>query len=415
METAGLQRIIALCREFNFGPIEKQLDILQDQLDDDEAKLKERLDQEILRDLTDLEDVYNALKARTEGTRAHDYLLSMLQHLLLIREEGPLLDHHYQLIDTLVSDVVMDKKLGGAEARLGQSVERIIGQFNDADQYKVAEADAARARTEARLLQLENDALKAEVEQGSEGLVGQLKVQMAHMEEKLTVSRENCSRLQGQLASQKAGYEEQIAQLEAQIMELFRMLREVGKGVDQILDSGGMDRKTLMDTLEKHLQRNKTIEKLEGWEGERPRRKKRNKDGEEESETDDDDVGATPGKSSLKRRTGSKKNGRSAKSARMSEAQNARASQFMDADEADVQEQVQQQLAAGVKIVSIILHLFSPGILLNFRPVSCARWSFRESANRQPFNFSAPCSRQPEHETLEQITEFAQRYSGRQE
>ena len=36
---------------------------------------------------------------------------------------------------------------------------------------------------------------------------------------------------------------------------------------------------------------------------------------------------------------------------RASEAQNGRSSQFMDADEALVQEQIQQQIAQGVKIV----------------------------------------------------------------
>ncbi|TFY54779.1 hypothetical protein EVG20_g9572, partial [Dentipellis fragilis] len=351
MEAAGLHRILEHCREFGFPQLDKQLDLLQERLDADEQDLRERLDQEVLRDMNNIEDVYNALKARTNDTKAHDYFLSMMQHLLLIREEGPGLVHYYQLLDSLVTDVVMDKKLSGGENRLGQSVERIIAQFNDADQYHTVEAQAAKARADARRLQLEKETLEEELAKGGDGLVGELKASLSRMEEKLQISRENTTRLQGQLEQQKAGYEEQIAQLEAQIMELFRMLREVGKGVDQILDSGGMDRQTLMETLEKHLQRTKTIDILEGREDDhegRPRRTKGSQGFADESDSDDADT--TPGRSSLRRRPHSKKAARLSRATHASEVQGGRVSQFMDADEADVKEQIQQQLAAGVKI-----------------------------------------------------------------
>ena len=43
---------------------------------------------------------------------------------------------------------------------------------------------------------------------------------------------------------------------------------------------------------------------------------------------------------------------KSTKATRFSEAQNGRSSQFMDADESIEQEQIQQQLAEGVRLVS---------------------------------------------------------------
>lgn len=351
MESAGLQRIVVLCRNFGVPAIDKQLGILQKLLDDDEQKLRERIDQEVLRDLNSPEDVFNAIFAKTEGTKARDYFLSMMQHLLLIREEGQPMIHYYQLIDSLVTDVVLDKKLAGAEQRIGHSVERIIAQFNEADRYQAAEDEAAEARALAVRLKLEKEALEDEISQGEDGLVGRLKAQLANMEQKLNVSRETTARLQGQLEEQKAGYEEQIAQLEAQIMELFRMLKEVGRGVDSILDSGTMDRKTLVEKLEKHFQRNKTISILEGREGQRRKNKQSPGVGEGDEEDDPD---ATPGKSSLRR--GSKSNGKkSTKSSKLEDPQIGRVSQFMDADEADAQEQIQQQLAAGVNVVRFTL------------------------------------------------------------
>lgn len=350
MATAGLRRLVELCRGFNFDQLNTQLNALQETIENDEKELRERLDQEVLKDMTDIGDVYAALKSRTDNSRAHDHFLSILQHLLIIREDGPGMVQYYQLLDSLVTDVVMDHKLAGAEQRLGKSVESIISQFNDADQHRVVEAEAAKMRADLRRLQLEKDALESEVMNGGDGLVGVLKGKIASLEEKLQISRETTARLQTQLEAQKSNYDEQISQLEAQIMELFRMLKELGSdGVSKILDNGSsaMDRKTLLATLEKHMQRTKTINILEGRDGKTKKGK-----GEDDSESDDPD--ATPGKSRLRRQTRSKKGPQSSKADRVSEAANGRTSQFMDADEADVKEQIQQQLAAGVRMVSVV-------------------------------------------------------------
>ncbi|EGN96042.1 hypothetical protein SERLA73DRAFT_162010 [Serpula lacrymans var. lacrymans S7.3] len=337
MESAGLHRIVDLCRAFQVPFIDLQLGILQDALEEDERRLRERLDQEILRDLSNAQDVYNAIRAKTQGSRAEDYFLSMMQHLLLIREEGPAMVHYYQLLNAIVTDVVLDKKLSGAEQRLGHSVEHIIAHFNEAERLQVAEDEAAQIRAEMLQLKLDNQVLEEEVAQGHGGLVGQLKEKVLHLEKKLDLGRDTITKLRSQLETQKAGYEEQIAQLEAQIMELFRMLKEVNKGVDKILESnsGSMDRKMLLDELNKHMQRTKTISILEG--------------------RDSKEILDKPpsSKSGGKQTTGS--NTAKSISANMPDAQNGRTSQFMDADEADVQEQIQQQLAEGIKAVG-----FSP-------------------------------------------------------
>lgn len=343
MEAAGLKRIMSTCRSFQVPPIDKQLKILQNMLDEDEKRLSERLDQEVLRDMTDPEQVYQAIRSKTSNSRAHDHFLSMLQHLLLIREEGPAMVHYYQLIDSMVTDIVLDKKLAGAEQRIGRSVERIIAQFNEADRYQSIEEEATEAKAQVLRLKLEKEVLEEEIAGGHDGLVRKIKTKLAHLEQQLNISRETTTKLQGQLETQKAGYEEQILQLEAQIMELFQMLKQVGKGVEKIIESGSgtMDRKTLIETLDRHLQRHKTISILEG-------RNKRRKD-TVDTESSEAETELSPGKSKRRKDSSVKKRN---KSTRASETQGGRASQFMDADDADAQEQIQQQLAAGVNIVS---------------------------------------------------------------
>lgn len=357
MDSAGLPRILTLCRELGIPAMDKQLDELATILEDDEQRLRERQDTAILASFSNPEDIWNALCSRMEGSRAKDYFLSMMRHLLLIREEGPQLAYHYRLLDSVVSDVVMDGKLATAEQRIGHSVQRLIAQLNESDRLEAAETEAAEIRAHALRLKIEKETLEEEISQGLDGLVGQLKDKVSHLEQKLATARETTSRLQTQLEVQKAGYEEQIAQLEAQIMELFRMLKEVGKGVDKIIESntGSMDRKTLIDVLNRHLERTKTIDILEGKA--RRRKKAGGDEGEDETEgSGQESRDATPRKTDMKRDNSvhGRLNG-TAKTTRVSTAQGGRDSQFMDADEADVREQIQHQLAAGVKIVSLYI------------------------------------------------------------
>lgn len=355
MDSAGLPHIVALCRELGVVAMDKQLDELASTLEEDEQRLRERQDNATLASFSNPEDIWNALCSRMEGSRAKDYFLSIMRHLLLIREEGPQLAYHYRLLDSVVADIVMDGKLATAEQRIGHSVQRLIAQLNESDRLQVAEAEAAEIRAHALRLKLEKETLEEEISQGLDGLVGQLKDKVSHLEQKLATARETTSRLQTQLEVQKTGYEEQIAQLEAQIMELFRMLKEVGKGMDRIIESntGPMDRKTLIDVLNRHLERTKTINILEG-KGRRRKKAGGGEGGDETEGSDQESRDVTPRKTDMKRDNAARgrPNG-TTKSARISTTQGGRDSQFMDADEADVREQIQHQLAAGVKIVSL--------------------------------------------------------------
>ena len=203
MQAAGLHGILENLRSFGHMPLDKLLKIFQQTLDENEKNIRERFDQGVLDSFHDSpEDVLKALQVKTGNSKAKDHLLSILQHLLLIQEDGSAMTHHFQLIDSLVADIVLDKKLAGAERRLGQSVERIIAQFNEAE------------RSQA---------------EGANGMIDNLKGQIGQLEEGLRVARSGNSRFREMLETQRVGHEKQVAQLEAQIMELFKMLKDVRK------------------------------------------------------------------------------------------------------------------------------------------------------------------------------------------
>jgi cytokinesis protein len=333
MEASGLGRIIKICSSFGVPSVDKQLDILKATLKDDESRLRERIDSAILHDLGNIDELYSSLRLKTDGTQASRYFLSMLQHLLLIDEEGPSLAHHYKLIDSLVTDLVLDKKLGSAEQRLGHSVERVVALFSEADRTQQAEQAAADARAQVLQLKMEKEVLEQEIAQGHDGLVGQLKERSIHLEQQLKVTRETTSKLQGQLETQRDGYEERIRQLENQISELFRLLR------DSVDHGGNLEQQqNLVSALEKQLQRSETINILEGRSPIRPL---------PESQT----------MARMFRGSSGKFNQHPSEP----EFTAGRTSQFMDADDAAIQDQIPQQLQLGVNIVRDFSDLISHG------------------------------------------------------
>jgi cytokinesis protein len=215
MGAVGLRRVVDLCRSFNFEPLNTQLDKLQQTIEFNEKKSREHL----LTSMAQIQEVCAALNYQTHPMKARDYLLSILQHLLLIQKDGPNLVQYYQFLDSLVTDVVINHRLAGAGQRLGGSVESFVSQFNGMDQYRILEAEAAKMRADLCRLQLEKEMLEGEVIEGGHGLIGNLKGKVAILEE-------TNAQLQAHLEAQKSNYEEQITQLESQNMELFQALNE---------------------------------------------------------------------------------------------------------------------------------------------------------------------------------------------
>ena len=104
------------------------------------------------------------LQQRSPGSGLVALLLLERRHLL-----------HFQLIDHLITSVVLDRKPGfqeGLSDTIGVSVGRLVAQFGEQDRAQKAEEDAAVARARAARLQEEKDALEEEISKGGEGMSG---------------------------------------------------------------------------------------------------------------------------------------------------------------------------------------------------------------------------------------------------
>ena len=366
MEAAGLRKIFDACHEFQHESLEKQMATYEELAAADQETLVRNFDQEVLRDLSDPHDVYRAIMSSVEKTPAYPYFLSSLQHFLLIRAEGDEKTRYYQLINELITSIVLDKKQnfsGGLSSAVGVSVARLVAQFGEQDRSRIAEEEASNARREANELRLQKERLEEEIAAGGEGLVGSLKTKLAKTEDKLQVSRMTTSALEARLGEQKRSYEEQISQLELQISELFRMIREGGlSSLPSGPDGSALDRTELISNLEKQMERRKTIGILEG------RHRKRAAAGRGDAIAEEDEAEAEGAgdvtirqapilSGEVSRRVISGSHRRRPKGP--ANAPLERTSQFMDAEDERVRQHTEENLAKGTDmIVSSIASAF---------------------------------------------------------
>lgn len=87
MNASGLQVIMDKMMEFNNEHLRRHISIYKQMSDNDYEEMLEIYNEKILSDMNDPRDVFESILTRVEGTRGYDFLLSALQHLLLIRDE----------------------------------------------------------------------------------------------------------------------------------------------------------------------------------------------------------------------------------------------------------------------------------------------------------------------------------------
>ena len=266
MEASGLRRILEKLRAFRHPTLDRQLSGFEEVAASDNELLRESYDRNILQDVSDPYDVLRAVLSSVEGTRAQDFLISALKHLLLIREEGETRVRYFQLIDRLITTIILDGKAVETDFTqlLGRSVAAVIGRFSDMDRMQAAVDDAAKYKSQLVQVQQDKKELEDELEAKQGGLVGQLKNKLGRTEEDLRTSRLTTNSLEAQIAAQEQQQREKEAYFEIQINELFNMLKEARMLEAVEDDSGILDRRELLALVGKKIERTKAIYALEG-------------------------------------------------------------------------------------------------------------------------------------------------------
>ncbi|KAF9082646.1 hypothetical protein BGX23_012256, partial [Mortierella sp. AD031] len=228
LTTSGLTRIISKMRSLGHDLIDRQLNIYEDEAENDYDDMVEFYNHQILHDMSDPYDVFHALLRSVESSRAYDFFLSLLQHMLLIREEGDLRIRYFQLMDAIVTQVVLDRRgiTDNFEQKIGISVNQLVSKLVDQDRLTVALEDAKQARQELDNVLKQKKQLEQESGQRDDGLVSKLRSNILSLEDLLRLSRHTIQTLQAKLSEVETATQTKIDAQESQLRYLTKSLED---------------------------------------------------------------------------------------------------------------------------------------------------------------------------------------------
>ncbi|ORX57073.1 actin-binding FH2 [Hesseltinella vesiculosa] len=223
LNTCGLQRIMEKMHGFNNDQLRRHVSIYKQMAENDYDDMLETYNEKILNNMNDPRDVFDALLHRVEGTRGYDFFLSALQHLLIIQDQGPVQVRYYQLLDNLITQMVLERK--GLEADdfsggVGYSVATLVDRFAEHDQLQATIKETNETKKLYEKAIKEKQELETEMNLQGDGLVGQLREKTNSLEDLLRMSRHTITTLQRKLKEVKQDYDSNIVALSQQLEEI---------------------------------------------------------------------------------------------------------------------------------------------------------------------------------------------------
>ncbi|KAL8932105.1 MAG: hypothetical protein Q9216_006958, partial [Gyalolechia sp. 2 TL-2023] len=287
--SCGIKRILTKMESFEYEIIDKQIDRYreneaidyEDLLQRENSSMKDSMEGDI-KDMQDPAQIVEAIASKVQGSRAQDYFLSALQHMLLIRDnEGEDRLRMFQLVDAMLSYVAMDRRLPDMELKqsLNFSVQSLLDRLHTDSEARQAFDEATEARQIADSAIAERDEMSSRIEMGADGLVAKLQKQLEEQAAIIELQGRQTEAVKAELADLQRIRAQELQRNELETRELFLMLRDAQdfaasiakKGVPETMAStdpkkmhGILDRETLMARLETQLERAKTQCKLEG-------------------------------------------------------------------------------------------------------------------------------------------------------
>lgn len=285
----GIKRILAKMEGFQYDVIDKQVERFrtneaidyEDLLERDNSSMKDSMEGEV-KDLNDPVQIVDAIMQKVQGSRTQDYFVSAMQHLLLMREnDGEERLRMFQLVDSMLSYVAMDRRLPDMDLKqsLNFTVQSLLDKLHTDSEARQALDEAHEARQIADAAMAERDEMKAQIELGAEGMVAKLQRQLEEQAQVIEVQRRQADALKAEVENLQATRAREAQRNELETRELYLMLRDAQDIAAANAAKGGasglaentpqqmkgiLDREKLMDRLEMQLERQKTQYKLEG-------------------------------------------------------------------------------------------------------------------------------------------------------
>ncbi|CAG8260258.1 unnamed protein product [Penicillium salamii] len=287
--SCGIKRLLTKMEGFQYEVIDKQIERFrenegidyEDLLQREGSSMKDSIEGEV-KDMSDPLQIVDAISSKINGSRSHDYFLSAMQHMLLIRENsGEEGLRMFQLVDAMLSYVAMDRRLPDLDLRQGLTftVQSLLDRLHtDAEARRVYD-ESVEARQIAEAALAERDEARAQIELGAEGLVLKLQKQIEEQTGIIELQHRQNESFKAEVVEVQRLRAQELQRNELETRELYLMLRDAqdiaasnarkaanpeAVEADPSHMPGIMDRERLMERLERQLERTKTQFKLEG-------------------------------------------------------------------------------------------------------------------------------------------------------
>ncbi|XP_045407013.1 protein diaphanous homolog 1 isoform X2 [Lemur catta] len=221
----GLHQVLQDLREIENEDMRVQLAVFDEQGEEDSYDLKGRLD-DIRMEMDDFSEVFQILLNTVKDSKAEPHFLSILQHLLLVRNDYEARPQYYKLIEECISQIVLHKNGADPDFKcrhLQIDIEGLIDQM--IDKTKVEKSEAKATELEKKLdseltarheLQVEMKKMENDFEQKLQDIQG----------EKDALDSEK-----QQIATEKQNLEAEVSQLTGEVAKLSKELEDAKKEV----------------------------------------------------------------------------------------------------------------------------------------------------------------------------------------
>ncbi|XP_070230601.1 protein diaphanous homolog 1 isoform X2 [Bos mutus] len=221
----GLHQVLQDLREIENEDMRVQLNVFDEQGEEDSYDLKGRLD-DIRMEMDDFSEVFQILLNTVKDSKAEQHFLSILQHLLLVRNDYEARPQYYKLIEECISQIVLHKNGADPDFKcrhLQIDIEGLIDQM--IDKTKVEKSEAKATELEKKLdseltarheLQVEMKKMESDFEQKLQDIQG----------EKDALDSEK-----QKIATEKQDLEAEVSQLTGEVAKLSKELEDAKKEV----------------------------------------------------------------------------------------------------------------------------------------------------------------------------------------
>ncbi|XP_028315683.1 protein diaphanous homolog 1 isoform X2 [Gouania willdenowi] len=216
----GLREQLTEVRTIENDELKVQLMVFDEQAEDDFEDLKARLD-DIRIEMDDVREVFEIVVNTVKDSKAESHFLSLMQHLLLIRNDYLARPQYYKLIDECIAQILLHRNGADPDFKcrnLNINIEGLIDNMVDQTKVETSEAKATE------LVKKLNTELTARHE---------LQVELKKLESDYEQKLQDLSQEKEQLATSKQEREKENQGLQLQLSTLQNQIDKLSKDLEE--------------------------------------------------------------------------------------------------------------------------------------------------------------------------------------